>query len=91
MKMNQFILRRMVLILMIAFVGAGKAFGQTQQAVPPPSAPAQLSEADLENLVAPIALYPDPLLAVMLPASAYPLEIVQAARFVREILAKPST
>ena len=30
-----------------------------------------------------MALYPDPLIATVLPASAYPLEIVQAARFVR--------
>jgi hypothetical protein len=49
---------------------------------PPPSAPAKLSAADLEKLVAPIALYPDPLIATILPASVYPLEIVQAARFV---------
>ena len=49
---------------------------------PPPSAPAKRSQADLEKLVAPIALYPDPLLATLLPASVYPLEIVQAARFV---------
>ena len=49
---------------------------------PPPSAPAKRSAADLEKLVAPIALYPDPLIATLLPASVYPLEIVQAARFV---------
>lgn len=49
---------------------------------PPPSAPPKLSAADLEKLVAPIALYPDPLIATLLPASVYPLEIVQAARFV---------
>jgi hypothetical protein len=40
--------------------------------------------ADLEKLVAPIALYPDPLIATLLPASVYPLEIVQAARFVAD-------
>jgi hypothetical protein len=40
--------------------------------------------ADLEKLVAPIALYPDPLIATILPASVYPLEIVQAARFVAD-------
>jgi hypothetical protein len=32
----------------------------------------------------PIALHPDMILAVMLPACAYPLEIVQAARFVKD-------
>ena len=51
---------------------------------PPPAAPAKRSMADLEKLVAPIALYPDPLLATVLPASVYPLEIVQAARFVAD-------
>jgi hypothetical protein len=44
----------------------------------------QRSEADLEKLVAPIALYPDPLIATLLPASAYPIEIVQAARFIKD-------
>ena len=50
----------------------------------PLSAPPQRSAAELEKLVAPIALYPDPLLATILPASVYPLEIVQAARFVKD-------
>ena len=40
-----------------------------------------LPAAELETLVGPIALYPDDLLAIVLPASTYPLEIVQAARF----------
>src|SRR5436189_6367941 len=51
---------------------------------PPPSSPPKRSAAELEKLVAPIALYPDPLLATMLPASVYPLEVVQAARFVSD-------
>jgi hypothetical protein len=46
--------------------------------------PVKRSAADLEKLVAPIALHPDPLIAIILPASAYPLEIVQAARFVKD-------
>jgi hypothetical protein len=53
-------------------------------AVPPPAAPAKLGAAELEKLVAPIALYPDSLIATILPASVYPLEIVQAARFVAD-------
>ena len=40
-----------------------------------------LSAAELDQVVAPIALYPDPLLAEVLMASAYPLEIVQAERW----------
>jgi hypothetical protein len=51
---------------------------------PPPSKAPQLSASDLDKLVAPIALYPDPLIATVLPASAYPLEVVQAARFVKD-------
>lgn len=35
----------------------------------------------IESLVAPVALYPDPLLAELLVASTYPVEIVQAARW----------
>jgi len=42
------------------------------------------SAAELAKLVVPIALHPDPLIAILLPASAYPLEIVQAARFVKD-------
>src|SRR5882724_1657375 len=51
---------------------------------PPPSATAKRSASELEKLAMPIALHPDPLIAVILPASAYPLEIVQAARFVKD-------
>src|SRR3954449_3155262 len=40
-------------------------------------APVQISADQLDSLVAPIALYPDPLLAQVLAASTYPLELVQ--------------
>ncbi|MDH3439302.1 MAG: DUF3300 domain-containing protein [Gammaproteobacteria bacterium] len=46
---------------------------------------APLSGAELEDLVGPVALYPDDLLAIVLPASTYPLEIVQAARFLEQL------
>ena len=36
------------------------------------------TDQELDSLLAPIALYPDPLLAQMLPASTYPLEIADA-------------
>jgi hypothetical protein len=58
--------------------------GAADEAAPPPSAPAQRSAADLEKLAESMALYPDPLIAVMLPAAAYPVEVVQAARFVAD-------
>jgi hypothetical protein len=44
-----------------------------------------LTQDELEELVGPIALYPDKLLAIVLPASTYPLEIVQAARFLEQL------
>jgi hypothetical protein len=49
----------------------------------PPSAEPLKSE-QLEALVAPIALYPDELLANLLAASTYPLEVVQADRWLKE-------
>jgi len=39
------------------------------------------SQAQIAQLVAPIALYPDPLLTQILMASTYPLEVVEAARW----------
>ncbi|WP_244144883.1 DUF3300 domain-containing protein [Paraburkholderia tuberum] len=42
---------------------------------------APVSAAALDKLVGPIALYPDDLIAIILPASTYPVEIVQADRF----------
>ncbi len=49
-----------------------------------------LSKTELEDLVGPIALYPDDLLAIVLPASAYPLQIVDAARFLEALEDDPS-
>ncbi|MCP1970720.1 DUF3300 domain-containing protein [Bradyrhizobium elkanii] len=43
-----------------------------------------LKPEQLEALVAPIALYPDSLLANVLAASTYPLEVVQADRWLKE-------
>lgn len=44
-----------------------------------------LTAEELQALVGPIALYPDDLLAIVLPASAYPLQIVEAARFLERL------
>jgi hypothetical protein len=56
-----------------------------------PPAPATVDQSqqmlkpeELDQLVAPIALYPDALLAEVLMSSTYPLEIVQADRWVTE-------
>jgi len=52
---------------------------QQQQPVPPQQQP--LTQQQLQQLVAPIALYPDPLLTQVLTASTYPLEVTMAARW----------
>ncbi len=46
-----------------------------------PAPQTSFSRAELEKLLAPIALYPDSLLAQILPASAYPIQIVQVHRW----------
>ena len=61
---------------------------QPAPGAPPPAAgepagPPAFKPEELEQIVAPIALYPDPLVAQVMMASTYPLEIIQAARFVK--------
>jgi hypothetical protein len=81
-------------LLVLALLGAIPvvAFAQTsdnqapQANQPQPAAQAQTAEQllkpeQLDALVAPIALYPDDLLANVLAASTYPLEVVQADRW----------
>ena len=56
-----------------------------QQAAPAPPPPDQtLSPDQLNDLVAPIALYPDPLLSQVMVAATYPLEVVQAFQWVQK-------
>ena len=60
------------------------AWAQSQSAPPAASGEQLLKPEELEALVAPIALYPDTLLAQILMASTYPLEVVQAERWANE-------
>jgi hypothetical protein len=53
-------------------------------AAPTPTPPTVFTREELERLLAPYALYPDALLAQLLPAAAYPIEIVQASRWLAE-------
>jgi hypothetical protein len=68
--------------LAIALALAMSLFPVMLQAQGEPQAPTFKPE-ELEQLVAPIALYPDGLLAQVLMASTYPLEVVEAARFAK--------
>ena len=55
---------------------------QIDQQNQPLPATQTLSQESLEQLLAPIALYPDALIALMLPASTVPSDVVLASRFV---------
>src|SRR5881628_3569768 len=44
----------------------------------------KMAPEELESLVAPIALYPDPLLAQTLASSTYPLEIIQLQQWMEK-------
>jgi hypothetical protein len=61
---------------------------QSDTASPQASAPAEeapkIPDDQLDSLVAPIALYPDPLLAQVLAASTYPLEIIQLQQWLEK-------
>jgi hypothetical protein len=69
----------LALFLLIPF----SAYAQTQEPAQTASTPGAdlLKPSELDALVAPIALYPDPLITNILMASTYPLEIVQADRW----------
>jgi uncharacterized membrane protein YgcG len=60
------------------------AQSQTPPPAPEQPQPAQLTPQQLQELVAPIALYPDALVAQILAASAYPTQIVEAERFLQQ-------
>jgi len=54
-----------------------------QSAPGPYAVPQPFSQEQLDQMLAPIALYPDELLAQVLMAATYPAEVVQAARWVQ--------
>ena len=45
----------------------------------------ELSQGELEQLLSPIALYPDTILSHILIAATYPLEVVQAERWSKDL------
>jgi hypothetical protein len=81
-------LRCLVVALCVALLAPGDpallAGGrQSQDAGAQEQAP-KIPNDQLDSLVAPIALYPDPLLAQVLAASTYPLEIIQLQQFLNK-------
>src|SRR6201987_3004080 len=76
---------RRVLLALAVLAATSIGAAAQQPAAPPPSQPDQtlLKPEQLEALVAPIALYHDALLAKMLAAATYPLEVVEADRWIK--------
>lgn len=63
--------------------GVPPVFAQDVRRIDPEQRAIDFSQQELDQMLAPIALYPDSLLTQILMASTYPLEIVQAARWSR--------
>jgi len=70
------LLRRLHVLILVCLTALGSVARAQDQASP-------FKPEEIEALVAPIALYPDPLVSQVLMASTYPLEVVQAARWVK--------
>ena len=67
-------MRKLVIALLAVLAAAPAALAQERSAY---------SQAELDQMLAPVALYPDALLSQVLMASTYPLDIVEAARWTR--------
>lgn len=78
MKSKDMFVQVLAIILVLLMAVPPVSFAQDTGGPPP------LKQEEVEQLVAPIALYPDSLMAQILMASTYPLEIVQAARWSKE-------
>ena len=74
------LIRELTAIVCIAMLVPGNeafAIGPGQQSGSTGDQPAKIPADQLDSLVAPIALYPDPMLSQVLIASTYPLEVIQ--------------
>ena len=76
--------QRMAVVLCALILTPMNAVLYAQDQAPPPPPPGQaLTPDQLDDLVAPVALYPDPLLSQVLVAATYPLEVVQAYQWLQ--------
>lgn len=76
-----------LLSLCVAATGYAPQYGPAPGQQPPPQAAqpgTPMPPQALDNLVAPIALYPDPLLAEVLAASTYPMEVAEAEQWLED-------
>jgi Protein of unknown function (DUF3300) len=84
MVMSRLLAQSIAFVLFLAFAQGASAQGQPASTPASTSSDQSLKPEQLDALVSPIALYPDTLLAEVLMASTYPLEVVQAARWAAE-------
>lgn len=71
-----------ILSLTFLYCALGALPLAAQDAAPPPAPAYQpLSPDQLDQILGPIALYPDPLLSEILPAATFPTEVVEADRY----------
>src|SRR6195256_2254606 len=70
--------------LLLAPSPSGFAQQADQSTTPVPVQEAPQTPEQLQQLVAPIALYPDALVAQILAASTYPAEVVEADRWMQQ-------
>jgi hypothetical protein len=75
-------------VLLIPFA-TGNLLAQGPPPPPPPGAYAPLDAPSLDQLVAPIALYPDSLVAQILTASTYPQQVTDADNWSRQNAGMP--
>ena len=71
-----------VILVLFGLLASFQTLAAQEPVAPPPDQ--TLTADQLENLVAPIALYPDPLLGQVLAASTYPLEVVEAWQWLQK-------
>ena len=75
----------MILFALLLLAPAGTSLLAQDEPAPAPPPPQQtLTPDQLDDLVAPIALYPDELVSQVLVASTYPLEVVQAFQWMQK-------
>ncbi|QHJ12022.1 hypothetical protein FX988_02264 [Paraglaciecola mesophila] len=75
-KTTKYLIIYVSIILLLIGTAIELAHAETQD-----EPPVELHQAKLDQMLAPIALYPDALLSHILIAATYPLEVVQAARW----------
>jgi Protein of unknown function (DUF3300) len=81
MKIQSVSVRTLAWLLIILLTAPPGLIAQQQQQ---PTAETVFKQEELDQIVAPIALHPDPLISQILMASTYPIEVVQAERWTKQ-------